>query len=267
MKYYRRTKRGMTIADRLEGLFSTWKQDEEVWLFVGPHDDDIVLGAGLLLQAGLKEKVKIYNLIVTDGRMGYCKLEQRDIITEVRKKETMESFKILGVPEENVFFGDMPDCDLNSYVGRRRAKPGDPAIEKHTGLQNLLTYYLRKVAPKRIFLPTGADLHPDHKIVYQETLISLFHASGNIWPELGPVLKEAPFAYEFEVYCDFPEPPEIKIVADEDIFKKKLEGILAYRSQEQIAQLVDTRREGGPYEFFKPVSYSFYHPSNYVMLF
>ncbi len=267
MKYFRRTKRGMVITDKMETLFSTWKKEEETWLFIGPHDDDIVIGAGLLLQAAIKEGVKVHALVASDGRMGYCKVDQRDSIVDIRKKETAASFQILGLPKENIFYAEFPDCDLNSYIGRRKAKPGDPVIEGHTGLQNAFTYYLRKIAPKRIFLPTGADLHPDHKIVYQEVLISLFHASGNIWPELGPVTTHTPFAYEYMVYCDFPESPEIKIEADAELFKKKLDGIMAYQSQEQIAQLVQIRRDGGPFEFMKPVSYSFYHPQNYVSLF
>lgn len=267
MKYFRRTKQGMITDDKMSSLFSTWKKEEETWLFIGPHDDDIVLGAGLLLQAALKEGVKVYALVTTDGRMGYCKKEQRDKIAQIRKEETYKCFEILGLPKENIVFAEFPDCDLNSYIGRRRAKADDPVIEEHTGLQNAFTYYLRKFNPKRVFLPTGADLHPDHKIVYQEFLISLFHASGNIWPELGGVLKQTPYAYEFGVYCDFPGTPQIKIMSDEAIFKKKLDAILAYKSQEQIVQLVESRKDGGPYEFFKPVDYAFYHPSNYVSLF
>lgn len=267
MKYYRRTKQGMNITENLSDLYTTWKKEEETWLFIGPHDDDIVLGAGLMLQAALREGVDVHALITTDGRMGYCHLDQKDKIIDIRKQETLDSFKILGLPEDKVYYANFPDCDTNSFIGRRRAKEGDPAIEGHTGLQNAFTYYLRKVNPKRIFLPTGADLHPDHKIIYQEVLISLFHASGNIWPELGPVLKQAPHAYEFEVYCDFPEPPQIKLIGDEEAFKKKLDGILAYQSQEQIAQLVEVQKDGGPYEFFKPVSYSFYHPNNHLALF
>ncbi len=267
MKYYRKTKRGMIITGAMSELFSTWKREEETWMFIGPHDDDIVIGAGLLLQAALKEGVQVHALITSDGRMGYCRLDQRDSIIDIRKKETLASFDILGLPRTNIHYANFPDCDLNSYIGRRKAKPGDPEIQGHTGLQNAFTHFLRTIQPKRIFLPTGADLHPDHKIVYQEMLISLFHASGNIWPELGPVMKKTPFAYEFEVYCDFPEQPEIKIEADAALFQKKLDGILAYQSQEQIAQLVDIRREGGPFEFVKPVSYSFYHPSNYIALF
>ncbi len=267
MKFYRRTKHGLKIDDKLSGLFSTWNPEDEVWLFIGPHDDDTVIGAGLLLQAGLQENVQVHSLVTSDGRMGYCHENQRDKIIDIRRDETYKSFDILGMPKENIHYGNFPDCNLNAFIGRRKAQAGDPDIVGFTGLQNLFTYYLRKIKPKRVFLPTGQDLHPDHKIVYQELLISLFHASGNIWPELGPILKQVPYVYEFPVYCDLAEPSTIKVIADDDVFNKKLEAILAYQSQEQIAQLVESRRDGGPFEFFLPVSYAFYHPTNYSGLF
>ncbi|MDD5766690.1 MAG: PIG-L family deacetylase [Candidatus Marinimicrobia bacterium] len=263
MKYYRRTKRGMVITEDLNEIFSTWRVGEK-WLFVGPHDDDIILGSGLLLQAALRNNVDVFALVATDGRMGYCNAEQEHTISQVRKKETLDSFRILGLPEENIFFANIPDCDTNSYIGRRKAKNDDPEIKGYTGLQNAFTYFLRKVTPTRVFLPTGADLHPDHKIIYQEMLISLFHAGGNIWPELGPALKNVPWAYEFSVYCDFATPPTIKVLADDLIFQKKLEGVLAYKSQEQIASLVENLKNGGPVEFFKSVDMAFYHPENHT---
>ena len=97
---------------------------------------------------------------------------------------------------------------------RRGALPadGDPgAFAGAVGLQNAFARCLRQVRPTRVFLPTSADLHPDHRIVHEEMLISLFHAQGAIWPELGEPIAEVPAVYEYAVYCDFPEPPQIRI--------------------------------------------------------
>ena len=47
------------------------------------------------MQAAVKEGIDVQVLVVTDGRMGYCTLEQRDHITEIRRKETYDSFKLL----------------------------------------------------------------------------------------------------------------------------------------------------------------------------
>src|SRR6056297_2307288 len=76
----------------------------------------------------------------------------------------------------------------------------------HSGLQNSLTALLRDLRPTRVFVPTGADYHPDHQIVYRELLISLFHATGAVWPELGAPLDSPPPLYEMAIYCDFPAP-------------------------------------------------------------
>ena len=208
----------------------------------------------------------MFALIVTDGTMGYCTVEQKDEIGRLRRGETLASCKILGIREDNIFFAGMPDGNTASYRGRRKAGPGDPAIEGYTGLQNLFTYYLRLLRPTRIFLPTGEDLHPDHKVVSEEVLISIFHAAGSIWPELGKSIA-TPLIYEFAVYCDFRDPPNLKLEADERSFQRKLEGILAFSSQEQILSLIKNIEDGGPFEYIREVIFKLYSADNYRDLF
>lgn len=265
MKFLRREEQDVKRSDEIKGLFPDWQENER-WLFVGPHDDDIVLGAGITMRAALDAGIEVYALVATDGRMGYCHKEQEGSIGKIRQKETVDSFKIIGLKEDHIFFADMPDCDTATYIGRRKAKPGDPEIGGYTGFQNSFTYFVRKIKPTRLFLPTGEDLHPDHKVVYQEMLISMFHAGGNIWPELGDP-ADPPAAYDFAVYCDFPSPPNLKIEAGDDVFKKKLDAILAYKSQEQIASLVEGVRNGGPVEYLREINFRMYSPDNYKDLF
>src|SRR3954469_14950937 len=80
----------------------------ETWLFVSPHDDDLAIGAGLWMQAAVAAGVDVQVCVVTDGRMGYGTLEQRDRISEIRRKETYESFQILGVGEKNIAWVGYP---------------------------------------------------------------------------------------------------------------------------------------------------------------
>ncbi len=265
MKFLRREEQDVKSTDKLKELFPDFQENER-WLFIGPHDDDIVLGAGITMRAAIEAGIEVYALVATDGRMGYCYKDQEDTIGKIRHKETVDSFKIIGLKEDNIFFADMPDCDTATYIGRRKAKPGDPEIGGYTGFQNSFTYYVRKVKPTRVFLPTGEDLHPDHKVVYQEMLISMFHAGGNIWPELGEPV-DPPAAYEFAVYCDFPAAPNLKIEADQEVFRKKLDAILAYKSQEQIADLVEGVKEGGPLEYIREINFKMYSVNNYKDLF
>jgi LmbE family N-acetylglucosaminyl deacetylase len=240
---------------------------KETWLFVSPHDDDLVIGAGLWMQAAVKAGVDVQILVVTDGRMGYCTLEQRDHIADIRRKETFKSFGILGVPKENIAYVGYPDGALYTLQGRRHAQPGEAHIEGYVGLQNSFTYHLRRTRPHRVFVPTIADLHPDHQVTNNELRISIFHAAGAIWPELGEPLADVPKVYELAIYCDFPEAPQLEVQAEASEFETKLKGIATYQSQLQIARIVNGIRNAGPYEYLRELNFKFYSPSNHKQAF
>ncbi len=242
---------------------------KEKWLFVSPHDDDACIGAGLWMQAALQSGIRIYLLVITDGRMGYCQPEQKDTIIEMRRVETYDSCATLGLDQQYVRYIDYPDGDLFALQGRqaRHERPGIESIQGYVGLQNALTYHLRAIGPTRVFIPAATDLHPDHRITHSELMISLFHASGAIWPELGPPIATIPQVYEMAVYCDFSQPPNLRIRAEKHAFDRKLAAIAAFRSQDQIARLVENVRAGGPVEYLHEVNFRFYKPNVYAPLF
>ena len=99
--------------------------ENETWLFVSPHDDDLVIGAGLWMQAAVAAGVDVQVLVVTDGRMGYCTPDQRDRIAAIRKAETYESFEILGVPRKQIAYIGYPDGALYDLQGRRKHRSDD----------------------------------------------------------------------------------------------------------------------------------------------
>lgn len=239
----------------------------ETWLVVSPHDDDACVGAGLWMQAAVSAGVNLVALVVTDGRMGYCTLQQRDRIVQIRRDETIESFGILGVPEKNVYYIGYPDGSLSLYGGRRRANPDETDIAGYIGLQNAYTYYLRKFRPQRVLVCTPTDLHPDHQATHNELMISLFHAQGDIWPELGEPLAKVPALYEMAIYCDFSSPPNLEVRASEQAFDVKLRSIAAYRSQLQIASVVESIRRAGAYEYLREVEFRLYSSQTYRGLF
>lgn len=247
-----------------------WQGNNECFMFVSPHDDDVVLGSGLLVQLAQQEAnpVPVHILIVTDGSMGYCSEEERDTIVDIRRHETFECYESLGVPRKNIHWVGFPDCQLAACRGRTVSKPGDKAVIRgFSGLQNAFTYYLRKIRPTQCFLPTANDLHPDHRIVHEELLISLFHSSGNIWPELGQPLDKVPHVHEMGVYCDFPEPPKLRIRTPMPYLERKLKAIGAFRSQKQIDSLIEIVRNGGPEEYLRALEFRLYQPSRYRDLF
>lgn len=256
------------VGPTLASVSRHWKQEEERFVFISPHDDDVVIGGGLMILSALKEKVPVHAVVVTDGSMGYCSLKEKPIISDIRKQETFAAFKVLGVPRANVTWLGFPDNQLWRYQGRRQATAEDAvSFDGFTGLQHALTELLRRVRPNQVFLPTAADLHPDHVLVHQELLISCFHAAGEIWPELGKPLSHVPYIHELAVYCNFPTAPKLRIHAPDWAMRRKLQAIAEFKSQRQIAKLLEIVERGGPWEYQRPIEFSLYNPSIYRDMF
>lgn len=256
------------VATTLAGVSRHWQANKERFLIICPHDDDGIIGAGLLIQIAKRENVPVSVMITTDGGMGYCSKEEKDTIADIRKAETYKAYEMLGVARDDIIWLSFPDCQLGQFTGRRPAKENDAAVIKgYTGIQNAFTYWLRKISPTQVFLPTSADLHPDHKIVHEELMISLFHAAGDIWPELGKPMSKTPFVHEFVCYCNFPQDPTLRITAPDDYFEKKIDAIKAFKSQKQIKATVDFTIKGGPQEFIREFQFKLYTPGEYKDMF
>ena len=256
------------VGPTLESVSRHWQKEKEAFLFISPHDDDAVIGGGLLMLSALKNKVPVYIAIVTDGSQGYCSKQEESTISEIRKKEAFASCKKLGIKRKNVHWLGFPDCNLSAYQGRRKAQPGDAVTTQgYTGLQNSFTELLRKVRPTQVFLPTSSDLHPDHRLVHAEMLISCFHASGAIWPELGKPIGSIPHIHEIAVYCNFPAHPQLRLKAPMEALKIKLDSILEFQSQKQIKSLVRLVRQAGPVEYIRSVPFHLYNPHVYRDMF
>lgn len=265
--YARKSNHKVHRYDTLEGITGSEDVSKETWLFACPHDDDIAIGGGLWMKAACEAGVEVHLLAATDGRMGYCSLDQKDTITKTREAELIESCKALSlVDASRIHLLGFPDCNLAQYLGRRPAAEGDPQTAGYTGLQNAFVEKLRKIRPTRLFMPSPMDYHPDHQIVHNEMQISLFHAAGEIWPELGEP-AEVPAVYELAIYCDFPEEPNLQLQSSDEQFQAKLNAIAAYKSQKQIELLVQRVKDAGPYEYLREVNFKFYSASAYQHLF
>lgn len=265
--YARRSARKVHRYDTLEGITGSGNVADETWLFACPHDDDVAIGGGLWMKAACEARVDVHLLAATDGRMGYCTLEEKANIAQVRQAELIESCKRLGLGDVGkIHMLGFPDCNLSRYLGRRPTEPGEPDYAGYTGLQNAFVQKLREVRPTRLFMPSPMDYHPDHQIVHNQMQISLFHAAGAIWPELGPPTA-VPEVYEMAIYCDFPEPPNLQLKCTDDQFQSKLDAIACYKSQKQIDMLVQKVRDAGAVEYLREVNFKFYSATAYLHLF
>ena len=266
--FARRSNNRILVSSRPDHVFQSWRGENESWLFVSPHDDDIVLGAGLHFIAGIESGIHTHAVVSTIGA-GYCRLEHKDTIAKIRREECRKSFKMLGLPEENLHFFDYWSTDILQNLGRRFED--DPAsltaIAGGDGYQNSFTWLLRKVRPSRVFIPSQTDIHPAHKAVHSELIISVFHAHGKIWPELGEPIAKFPNLYEYATYSDYIDAPNHQVKTSPDLLERKLAGIAAYESQEQIESLVVNIRSQGPREYIREMEFKLFNPQQYDELF
>ena len=245
-----------------------WKDGKETWLFLAPHDDDIILGAGLTFLAALNDGINVHAAITTNGESGYCRPEHRNCIAAIRQQEAEASFSAMGLEQDHLHILGFHDSGVDQFTGHFFTnQPGPTVISGATGLQNSYTALLRLVRPTRIFLPSCTDIHPDHRTAHNEMIISVFHATGNIWPELGAPLEDFPVLYEYATYSDFLTPPDMRTTVSEELLEKKLAGIAAYVSQEQIGALIEIQRQAGCKEFVRQVKFDLMTPGKYNYLF
>ena len=269
VEFDRRTEKVTVTSYNPADIWTDWKGKDERWLFMSPHDDDIVCGCGITFLASLACGVETFAGVVTNGKMGYCRDEHRHTIADIRQKECTDSFRMLGLSDDHLFFLGFDDGSLYQQAGRRFAGPNvsGPELMGATGLQNSFTWLVRKVRPTRLFVPTITDLHSDHKMTNSEMMISIFHASGNIWPELGEPIAAVPLLYEYATYSNFTTPPQLRIRVSQEIFEKKINALLAYKSQEQIEQMIKLQRQTGPKEFIREVRFDIFQPEECNKLF
>ena len=264
-----RTKKGKITSTDPAEIWSDWQGNHERWLFFAPHDDDIVAGAGLTFLAGIHLGVDVHAAVITNGRMGYCLPEMKNTIKQVRHAEARESFLFLGLPESNLYQFDYDDGNLPHHAGRWLTDDTNDtrAIAGAVGLQNTMTWLLRQVKPTRVFMPNRLDLHPDHSIVNKELIMSVFHAQGQIWPELGPPIPTLPMLYEYATYNDFISAPTLRIRVSDDLAEKRLAALALYKSQLQIDLVVNEIRKAGGNEYLLEMAFEVYSAKKYESLF
>lgn len=120
------------------------------YLFIGPHPDDIEIGAGATVAKLTSMGKEVHFLICIDGRFGVENLKEPMSTSElikVRKEETLASAKLLGV--SSVTFLDL--CDGGLYDEKELFKKMAVAIGE--------------IAPDILFCPdpdVTSECHIDH---------------------------------------------------------------------------------------------------------
>ncbi len=99
-------------------------------------------------------------------------------------------------------------------------------------------------------------------MVAEELAISCFHASGEIWLELGEPVQ-LPARWDYAVYAPFPMEPSLQLLGTREQFEAKLQAIAAFASQRQIMSLVASQRAAGAQEYLQEVRWAPYTPERY----
>ena len=123
------------------------------YLFIGPHPDDIEIGAGATAAKLVAKGKQVTFLICTDGRYGLETAPEGttpEQLREIRKEETIASAKLLGVTD--VRFLDLSDGGLYEF--------GD--------LWRGVARVIGETQPELIFAPdpdVPSECHADHRNV------------------------------------------------------------------------------------------------------
>lgn len=144
------------------------------YLFVGPHPDDIEIGAGASVSRLVSLGKQVSFLICLDGRFGFDNAPEGltpEELIEIRKREALESAKLLGV--DDVHFLGL--CDGGFY--------------ENMDLRRGIAYRVGIFQPDVIFTvdpDVKSECHIDHINVGRETkVVANFASNGYIMKALG----------------------------------------------------------------------------------
>ena len=229
------------------------------WLLIAPHDDDFILGAGLLVLAAQAQGIALHVAVATDGSLGYARPEERAGLVGTRERELATACQQLGLPANHLHRLDFPDGGLIAHQGCRGPDQPD-------SLGQRLVTLLRAVRPGAVFVCAPEDVHPDHRVCALESEIACVWAASQIWLERGQPIAE-PQRFHYAVYAPFVGPPDVQLELDPGALGVKLAALRCFESQGVIDPMIERLKQAGPREYFQRARSLQYRPEQYAPLF
>ena len=229
------------------------------WLLLAPHDDDFILGAGLLLLAAHAAGVEVHVAVVTDGSLGYGRPAQRAALVSTRERELSRAAEQLGLAAPRLHRLSFRDGSLIVEQGCRGADQPDTLGQRLVSL-------LRAIRPSSVFVCTPEDVHPDHRVCASESEIACVWAASSIWLERGEPIA-SPQRFHYAVYAPFSGVPELQLAADGIALEQKLAALRCFESQGVIEPMIERLKQAGPYEYFQRARSLEYLPEQYAAWF
>lgn len=180
-------------------------------LVIAPHHDDEALGCGGSIAKITQQGVKVSLGVVVDGASGVPEALDREAAMEVRKRETKNAGKALGISEFHFL-----DFEDRGFVYSREA------------LQSIIRL-IRQCCPTSIWFPHENDGDIEHKIVHQLVREASWMAASPYLPELGPPAPRIKQLLGYEVWTPM---QSFQMMVDiTATIGTKLEAIACYASQ------------------------------------
>jgi LmbE family N-acetylglucosaminyl deacetylase len=196
-------------------------KEKRILIFCG-HPDDDVLGLGGTIRKFANEGAEITEVVFANGNEGYSKLEDKDRIVDIRKRELAAAGEVLGISNYELF-------DYTDY--------GIPANDV---TYKLAMRMIRKYRPDIIFCHYWLD-YMAHKSVATVVTEAWWQAGWESSMELGEPWK-ADSLYYFEVLGLLPEVSHVVDITD--TFDTKVEALKRYESQIPVVAGMLQRAEG-----------------------
>lgn len=188
--------------------------DFERYLFIGPHPDDIEIGAGASVSALVKAGKTVAFLIAIDGRFGTENLDlgvSSEELARIRQEEALASAAVLGVTD--VRFGELSDGGFYS----------------EEALQEVIAAAVSDFQPDVIFAPDPAptnEVHPDHLRVGRTAgQIACFAYNQGIMDRYG--FKPAPV----KAIAYYMTAKPTRFISTTGLIRKQIAAIACHKSQ------------------------------------
>lgn len=226
--------RDRTRSADIGALFPGWGGEERLAVF-SPHDDDGVIGAGYAIQAAQACGAQAFLFIFCNGDCGYSSPGEKDGIVDVRRRETEECYRALGVPPENIIRFDLPDFSTWQYLGYRMR-------DGRTGVFPEIVSLIRSLHITRVLLPNGYREHFDHQGVFMMGAYDAVQAGDPILADVGtPQAVKSTLVYS--VWADFD--PEDALLAGEGAIRANRAILAPAQAEKSVADALAQFRSQG----------------------
>ena len=180
-------------------------------LILSPHADDEILGCGGFISkySSLKHHVSV--LILTNANKGAPEIYSPEQIKKIRN-EAKQANNSIGT--KKLYFENLPALNLMEL----------PLYK----ISNIIDKYIKNINPEIILIPSGNDIHDDHKIIFKAAKVS-------IRPNKKSKLKKI-LSYEVLSETEWNENeksfnPNYFLSLNKSDVNKKVKAFLKYKSQ------------------------------------